>query len=69
MTSPTIHELGEQLGIALHDPDAIRQAFTHASFANENPGLVAATTTPRVLGTRCWSHRQPFAVWTLSRGR
>lgn len=41
MTSPTIHELGEQLGIALHDPDAIRQAFTHASFANENPGLVA----------------------------
>jgi ribonuclease-3 len=41
VTSPTIHELGEQLGIALHDPDAIRQAFTHASFANENPGLVA----------------------------
>lgn len=41
MTSPTIHELGEQLGIELHDPDVIRQAFTHASFANENPGLVA----------------------------
>jgi ribonuclease-3 len=41
VTSPTIHELGEQLGIALHDPDTIRQAFTHASFANENPGLVA----------------------------
>jgi ribonuclease-3 len=41
VTSPTIHELGEQLGIALHDPDAIRQAFAHASFANENPGLVA----------------------------
>ena len=41
MTSPTIHELGERLGIALHDPDAIRQAFVHASFANENPSLVA----------------------------
>ena len=40
MTSPAIHELGEQLGIALHDPDAIRQAFVHASYANENPGLV-----------------------------
>lgn len=37
MTSPAIHELGERLGIALHDPDAIGQAFVHASFANENP--------------------------------
>ncbi|MGH2489685.1 MAG: ribonuclease III [Candidatus Limnocylindria bacterium] len=41
MTSPAIHELGERLGIALHDPDAIHQAFVHASFANENPGAVA----------------------------
>ena len=41
MTSPTIHELGERLGIALHDPDAIGQAFVHASFANENPSLAA----------------------------
>src|SRR3990172_12805897 len=41
VTSPAIHELGERLGIALHDPDAIRQAFVHASFANENPGQVA----------------------------
>lgn len=39
MTSPTIHELGEQLGIALDESDAIRQAFVHASFANENPAL------------------------------
>jgi len=38
--SPAIHELGEQLGIAFSDPDAIRQAFVHASFANENPDLV-----------------------------
>jgi len=39
--SPAIHELGEKLGIALHDPDAIGLAFVHASFANENPGKVA----------------------------
>lgn len=41
MNSPTIHELGEQLGIAISDPEAIRQAFVHASFANENPDLVS----------------------------
>jgi ribonuclease-3 len=41
VTSPTIHELGERLGIALHDPDAIGQAFVHASYANENPGRVS----------------------------
>lgn len=40
MISPAIHELGEQLGIAFSDPDAIRQAFVHASFANENPDQV-----------------------------
>jgi ribonuclease-3 len=40
VTSPTIHELGERLGIVLHDPDAIGQAFVHASYANENPGRV-----------------------------
>jgi ribonuclease-3 len=41
VTSPTIDELGERLGIALHHPDAIGQAFVHASFSNENPGSVA----------------------------
>jgi ribonuclease-3 len=41
VTSPTIHELGERLGLAFSDPDAIGQAFVHASFANENPDLVA----------------------------
>jgi len=41
LTSPTIHELGEQLGIALDDSDAIRQAFIHASYANENPTLAS----------------------------
>lgn len=41
MTSPTIRELGERLGLVFSDPDAIGQAFIHASFANENPELVA----------------------------
>lgn len=41
MSSPTIDELGERLGIALRDPEAIRQAFIHASYANENPGRVS----------------------------
>lgn len=40
MTSPTIRELGERLGIVFSDPDAIVQAFVHASYANENPELV-----------------------------
>jgi ribonuclease-3 len=40
VTSPTIHELGERLGLVFSDPDAIGQAFVHASFANENPDLV-----------------------------
>ncbi len=41
MTSPTISDLGERLGLDFHDPDAIGQAFVHASYANENPDLVA----------------------------
>ncbi len=41
MTSPTIRELGERLGLVFHDPDAIGQAFIHASYANENPDVVA----------------------------
>jgi ribonuclease-3 len=40
VTSPTIHELGERLGLVFSDPDAIGQAFIHASYANENPDLV-----------------------------
>ena len=40
MTSPTIHELGERLGLVFTDPHTIGQAFVHASFANENPDLV-----------------------------
>jgi ribonuclease III len=40
VTSPTIHELGERLGIVFRDPGAIGQAFVHASYANENPELV-----------------------------
>jgi ribonuclease-3 len=37
MASPPIDELGERLGIVLRDPEAIRQAFVHSSFLNENP--------------------------------
>jgi len=37
MASPHIDELGERLGIVLRDPEAIRQAFVHSSFLNENP--------------------------------
>jgi ribonuclease-3 len=40
VTSPTIHELGERLGLVFSDPDAIGQAFVHASFSNENPEQV-----------------------------
>lgn len=40
MSSPTISELGERLGLVFHDPGAIGQAFVHASYANENPDLV-----------------------------
>jgi ribonuclease-3 len=38
MARPKIDELGERLGIVLRDPEAIRQAFVHSSFLNENPG-------------------------------
>lgn len=38
MASPHFDELGERLGIVLRDPEAIRQAFVHSSFFNENPG-------------------------------
>ena len=40
MASPQLDELGERLGIVLRDPEAIRQAFVHSSFFNENPGSV-----------------------------
>src|SRR5580765_5129930 len=38
MANPRLDELGERLGIVLRDPEAIRQAFVHSSFFNENPG-------------------------------
>jgi ribonuclease-3 len=41
MASPRIAELGERLGIVLRDPEAIRQAFVHSSFLNENPGAAS----------------------------
>ena len=40
MVSPRIDELGERLGIVLRDPEAIRQAFIHSSYFNENPGAL-----------------------------
>jgi ribonuclease-3 len=36
MDSPGLDELGERLGIALREPEAIRQAFVHSSYFNEN---------------------------------
>ena len=41
MDRPSLDELGERLGIALRDPEAIRQAFVHSSYFNENQLLVA----------------------------
>jgi ribonuclease-3 len=40
MANPRLDELGDRLGIVLRDPEAIRQAFVHSSFFNENPGSV-----------------------------
>jgi len=37
MAIPDLDELGERLGIVLRDPEAIRQAFVHSSYFNENP--------------------------------
>jgi ribonuclease-3 len=41
MDRPSLAELGARLGIALRDPEAIRQAFVHSSYFNENQLLVA----------------------------
>ena len=40
MPTPSIEELGERLGIVLADPAAVRLAFVHSSYSNENPELV-----------------------------
>jgi ribonuclease-3 len=41
MADPRLDDLGERLGIVLKDPAAIRQAFVHSSYFNENPSVVA----------------------------
>jgi ribonuclease-3 len=41
MDVPSLTELPEQLGLHLRDPEAIRQAFVHSSFFNENPQAVS----------------------------
>lgn len=41
MDVPSLADLPERLGIHLRDPEAIRQAFVHSSFFNENPQAVA----------------------------
>jgi ribonuclease-3 len=41
MADPSLDDLGERLGIALVDPAAIRQAFVHSSYFNENPSAVS----------------------------
>jgi ribonuclease-3 len=40
MDVPSLDDLPDQLGIHLRKPDAIRQAFVHSSFFNENPQAV-----------------------------
>ena len=41
MAVPRLDDLGERLGIALRDPEAIQQAFVHSSYFNENPHAVS----------------------------
>ncbi|MEO7294864.1 MAG: ribonuclease III [Candidatus Limnocylindria bacterium] len=41
MDAPNLDELSARLGIALPEPELIRQAFVHSSFFNENPNLAA----------------------------
>src|SRR5574338_87689 len=41
MATPSLDELGRQLGVVFRDPQAIRQAFVHSSYYNENPQLVS----------------------------
>ncbi len=41
MDGPGLDDLGSRLGISLRDPEAIRQAFVHSSYFNENQGQVA----------------------------
>ena len=37
MADPRLDDLGDRLGVDLKDPEAIRQAFVHSSYFNENP--------------------------------
>jgi ribonuclease III len=37
MAMPRMDELADRLGLTLQDPQAIRQAFVHSSYFNENP--------------------------------
>jgi ribonuclease-3 len=41
MAPAQLDDLGPRLGIDLHDPSAIRQAFVHSSYFNENPHAAA----------------------------
>lgn len=43
MDAPSLAELGDRLGIALSDPELVRQAFVHSSYSNENPSAVAGS--------------------------
>ncbi|HET6381338.1 MAG TPA: ribonuclease III [candidate division Zixibacteria bacterium] len=40
MATPSLQGLGQRLGIELRDPEAIRRAFVHSSYYNENPHLI-----------------------------
>ena len=41
MEFPRLDDLPERLGIALRDPELLRQAFVHSSYFNENPHAIS----------------------------
>ena len=52
MTSPTIHELGERLGLVFRDPGAIDKAFVHASYMKTRIWSMATTSASSFWATR-----------------
>jgi dsRNA-specific ribonuclease len=41
MADARLDDLSDRLGIDLKDPEAIRQAFVHSSYFNENPNAAS----------------------------
>jgi dsRNA-specific ribonuclease len=66
MADRRLDELGERLGLALHDPGALRQAFVHSSYFNEYPHDASGHNErleflgDAVVGLVDWVHCQSF---------